>query len=447
MNERVIRSQARACVLVLASVAPALAHAQEAQIEGFVLREVVQDLQQPTALGVGNNGELYVGEAATGADRLVIVDPNTGLVTPIASGLDFPLAIAVPPASQTVYSAGIYVANGGLEGTAPTQIVRVDPANGTSTTFYTGEATEASCFAIAFDRDSRYNNEIFIVDSALPDSIVRLRPDGTVAGSYPSDPNLVSLAVGRSANALFGFNLLALVNATGGSTNAIIRRGLSGAPETIISGVDLGLPSRMDLPPSGTCFGEFAYVSDIGGKNLLRVTGNGASQTVETVVSNIGWLSEDTSGLIAFAVDGEALYFIEDGTGSLWELTVDAEGDVDDDGTPDACDDDDDDDGVPDAEDICPLFANPEQDPDVECEEVVAPEEDDTGNDDDDEDAGGRPGRGEDTSDDVRINEGCAQASGGASGAFAFLIALLAGLAPTRIRRYRSTESAARRAD
>jgi hypothetical protein len=402
---------------LLALLPSAVAHSQTVALEGFQVREVVSGLQEPTALGVGNSGEVYVGEAAAGVDRVVTIQPESGTTTPLATGIDTPLAIAVPPAARTVYTQGVYVADGGPGGTAPTSVVRVDPTTGTVAPFYTAQATEAGSFGLAFDRDGRYSNEIFLIDSALPDTIVRLRPDGTAAGSYVSDPNLVSIIVGRSANPLFGFNLLALVNSAGGDPNRVIRRSLSAAPEPVISTSDLGLPSRMDAPPAGTCFGDWLYLSDIGGKRLLRVNGNGASETLEVVLTDVAWLSAETSGLLAFSADGESLYVVQDADGTLVEVTVDAQGDFDEDGSPDACDDDDDDDGVADTDDNCPRFANPDQEPVEDCGDSSqgSTNDGDTGEESPDA-GGGRPGTGgradeEETTDAVRINEGCMTAN------------------------------------
>jgi hypothetical protein len=393
-------------------------HAQTVELEGFSVREVVSGLQEPTALGVGNSGEVFVGEAAAGVDRIVTIQPGSGTTTPLATGIDTPLAIAVPPASRTVFTPGVYVADGGPGGTAPTSVLRIDPATSVVTPFYTAQPTESGSYGLAFDRDGRYSNEIFLIDSALPDTIVRLRADGTAAGSYVSDPNLTSLIVGRSANPLFGFNLLALVNSAGGDPNRVIRRSLSQAPEPVISTSDLGLPARMDAPPAGTCFGDWLYISDIGGKRLLRVDGNGATETLEVVLTDVGWLSNDSSGLLAFADDGESLYIVQDADGTLLEVTIEAEGDFDEDGTPDACDPDDDDDGINDVDDNCPLFANPDQEPVEECgEPVEEPDEEDAGEEESDSGGGGgRPGTGgrdqeDESGDAVRINEGCTTAS------------------------------------
>jgi hypothetical protein len=400
-------------ILALITVLAAFdAHSQTVELEGFQVREVVSGLQEPTALGVGNAGEVYVGEAAVGADRVVTIQPGSGALTPLAVGIDTPLAIAVPPASRTVYTPGVYVADGGPGGTAATSVVRVDPTTGEVAPFYTGQTTESRAYGLAFDRDGRYSNEIFLIDSALPDTIVRLRPDGSAAGSYVSDPNLASLIVGRSANPLFGFNLLALVNSAGGDPNRVIRRSLSAAPEAVISTSDLGLPSRMDAPPAGTCFGDWLYLSDIGGKRLIRVNGNGATETLEVVLTDVAWLSNETSGLLAFSDDGESLFVVQDADGTLLEITIDAEGDRDGDGTPDACDDDDDDDGVADVDDNCPVVSNPDQEPVEECEDLGAGSGGDVDVEDARVDAGGRPGTGgrdndEQTDDAVRINEGC----------------------------------------
>ena len=421
-------------ILALIAVLPAFAaHAQTVELEGFQVREVVSGLQEPTALGVGNTGEVYVGEAAAGADRVVTIQPGSGTLTPLAAGIDTPLAIAVPPASRTVYTPGVYVADGGPGGTAATLVVRIDPTTGTIAPFYTAQSTESGAYGLAFDRDGRYSNEIFLIDSALPDTIVRLLPDGTAAGSYVSEPNLTSLIVGRSANPLFGFNLLALVNSAGGDPNRVVRRSLSAAPEAVISTSDLGLPSRMDAPPAGTCFGDWLYVSDIGGKRLIRVTGNGATETMEVVLTDVAWLSNETSGLLAFSDDGESLFVVQDANGTLLEVTIDAEGDFDDDGTPDACDDDDDDDGVADGDDNCPFFSNPDQEPVEECGESTEGPVDDADADAGDirNDTGGRPGTGgraddEETGDAVRINEGCMAASDARS---ATLLALWAAAA------------------
>ncbi len=85
-------------ILALIAILPAFAaHAQTVELEGFQVREVVSGLQEPTALGVGNTGEVYVGEAAAGADRVVTIQPGSGTLTPLAAGIDTPLAIAVPP--------------------------------------------------------------------------------------------------------------------------------------------------------------------------------------------------------------------------------------------------------------------------------------------------------------------------------------------------------------
>jgi len=404
-------------ILALTTVLAASdAHSQTVELEGFQVREVVSGLQEPTALGVGNAGEVYVGEAAAGADRVVTIQPGSGTLTPLAAGIDTPLAIAVPPASRTVYTPGVYVADGGPGGTAATSVVRVDPTTGAVVPFYTGQTTESGAYGLAFDRDGRYSNEIFLIDSALPDTIVRLRPDGVAAGSYVSDPNLASLIVGRSANPLFGFNLLALVNSAGGDPNRVIRRSLGAAPEAVISTSDLGLPSRMDAPPAGTCFGDWLYLSDVGGKRLIRVNGNGATETLEVVLTDVAWLSNETSGLLAFSDDGESLFVVQDADGTLLEVTIDAEGDLDGDGTPDACDDDDDDDGVADVDDNCPVVSNPDQEPVEECEDPGAGSGGDVDVEDARSDAGGRPGTGgrdndEQPDDTVRINEGCMAAN------------------------------------
>lgn len=426
-------------ILALIAFLPALpAHSQTVELQGFQVREVVSGLQEPTALGVGNTGEVYVGEAAAGADRVVTVQPGSGTVTLLAAGIDTPLAIAVPPASRTVYTPGVYVADGGPGGTAATQVVRIDPTTGAITPFYTAQSTESGAYGLAFDRDGRYSNEIFLVDSALPDTIVRLLPDGNPVGSYVSEPNLTSLIVGRSANPLFGFNLLALVNSAGGDPNRVIRRSLSAAPEAVISISDLGLPSRMDAPPAGTCFGDWLYLSDIGGKRLLRVTGNGATEVLEVVLTDMAWLSNETSGLLAFSEDGDSLFVVQDADGTLIEVTIDAEGDFDDDGTPDACDADDDDDGVPDVDDNCPFFENPDQEPVEDCGDPVDVADSDD-SDDSSRDAGGRPGTGgrgndEVPSDAVRINEGCVAANGTRS---ATVLALWAAAAFFIRRRFR----------
>jgi hypothetical protein len=406
-------------ILVCALLASTSVVAQEVELDGFRVTEVTAGLRGPTALGVGNEGEVYVGESDDALNRVVSVDAEAGTIVSVAIGIDTPLAIEVPPADRSLYSPSrIYVSDGGTDGTQGTRIVTIDTTTPgvAPTEFYNaGTTIESVALSIAFDADGRYSDDIFVVDSGLPDTIIRLAPDGTFRSSIPGAAgNLTDLAVTPSADSDLDQVLLVLYNARGGGENRLASYSATGAAVTLLDGEELGEPVRFSIAPEDSCFGDAVFIADLAGGQILKVTRDDGAQVVEPFVTGLAWGATSSSGLLRFSRDGETLFTVEDTTGRLLAITVDANLDIDGDDEPDACDDDDDDDGVPDDEDNCPLAANEDQDPDVDCDDLDGPADpDEDPNPDDEEnpdDGDGEPGAENSADEGIRVEEGCSSA-------------------------------------
>lgn len=376
-----------------------------------MIEALVPGLSIPTGIAVGPDGRVYVAE--NGRQRVVAFDPSAPLPTVVATEFTTPTALAWPPATAETYLPGLYVVDAGEGGTGPLRIVRVDVGAGTVAPFFDDVAAQfGTGLSLALPYDNRYGWEVLVAQGTSPDSIVRVPTAGGSAalGTYPTIDELRAIAVGRGG--AFDYALYELRAATPTAQSALVRRPPNGLPsETVVQGPQLGSPGFVDFAPPDSCFGSYAYVTDLAGDRLLRVAVDGA---VEEVVTGIGLLDTPQSGVLAFDPDGSALYLVADQESTVYRVRPGAGGDADGDGTADACDVDRDGDGVDNAADNCPDLSNPDQaDSDEDGVGDACPfgdEADDGGErpvrpgDDDAGDAGDAASE----EDALRINEGCA---------------------------------------
>lgn len=381
----------------------------------FVIEEVLTGLSEPTAAAFGPDGTLYVAE--DGQDRISRVDLATNSFEPWVTGIQTPTAMVFSPPTRPVYTGGLYVVdgNGTAEGVFSVRIVDVGAR--TATAFFNStDPGEATGVSIAFDADGRYGNEIFVAESLGPDSIVRLRPDASRPGMWPSGENLAALAVGRGG--AFGFSLYELRGNTVDSTAAIYRRPDGAGSEVVAQGLSLGNPTRMAMSPPGGCFGDFIYVTDTEENRIKRVTADGV---IESVVTDLSLRDTLWGSWLVFSPAGDQLYIVatgDDGAGRLYRLRPSDTTDVDANDVFDVCDVDTDGDGVVDAADNCVGIENPDQADDDEDGVGDACETDEPGSGDGsgdgESDAGGRGGARGDTGPggpEITVNEGCAARS------------------------------------
>jgi len=441
MTPRTLRILAASAVFGAAT--PALA--QTVEIDGFAITPVSTALTQPSAVAAGNDGLVYVAE--DGLDRIVAINPSDGIIQSWAEGITTPLAMSFPPAGSAVFSPGLYVIDGGGDPLGPLSVVRIDEVSRTPAPFYTAaDAQESTGVAVAFDRDGRYLNEVFVAESAAPDGIVRLSSTGTRSGAYTTGEDLADIVVAPGGE--FGQNLYEL-RADSGTGAVLARRPGPGVPpETVAQGAELGSPSNFAVSAGG-CLGDFAWVTDVAGGRILRVSPTGI---IETAVSGLTFSAGLSGGDLAVSNDSSALFVVDNLGGRLLQLTTSGGADADSDGVPDDCDGDDDNDGIPDEGDNCPTVSNADQlDADRNgigdaCEGGAGADAGGGGGVDAGTDAGasgdaGRGGgRGGDAGagggtevEEIKINEGCAAAGGGPVGAGGLLVAL--GLVAVRRRR------------
>jgi hypothetical protein len=403
-----MRSATAASFVTALTLLPSALFAQITVTPDFVVEQVLTGLSEPTAAAFGPDGTLYIAE--DGHDRIVRVDLEAGTYEPWVTGIPTPLAMAFAPPTRPVYTGGLYVVDGNGTAEGIFRVVIADVGARTFAPFYAStDPGEGAGFSIAFDADGRYGNEIFVVDSSGPDSIVRLRADGIRSGAWLAGENLAALGSGRGGD--FGFSLYELRGNTLETTGGLYRRALGASAEPVVQGLALGNPSRMAMAPPGGCFGEFIYLTDISSNRLNRVSLGG---TIEPVVTDLSLRDTLWGSWLTFAPAGDALYIVatgDDGAGRLLRLRPTDTTDADLDGVVDVCDVDGDGDGVADADDNCIGIDNPDQADDDADGVGDACETEDPGSGDGsgEADAGGRGGRGDtggESGPEIRINEG-----------------------------------------
>jgi len=333
--------------LCLLALSPSLAGADELLLEGFAV-STISELSEPTAIAVTEEGTLVIYEA--GAERLVFMPPDGQAPTGI-NVTGRVLSMATAPTGG-VFDEGLHVAS--ASGEAGVVSIGVLPADASAveTRFSSAADNEAEPLALAFDTDGSYGDELFVVDSVDPDSVVRLSPEMRRTGAWPTRLGLTAVATAWPGG--FENDLYELYTAAGDLPSAVVHRLATGASEALLESSALGEPVAMIFTPPTSCFGDQAYILERRNGVLLRLD---RELNLETVMRDV---PVGADSRLAAAPDGSALYLSVPTRGEV--IALEPEGrDLDGDGAADWCDDDDDGDGVNDDEDNCAELPNPGQ--------------------------------------------------------------------------------------
>jgi hypothetical protein len=333
----------------------ASASAQTSALEGFMVDTIAEGLAQPVGITVLRDGRIVVGEA--GADRIVVVDADLRVATPLAAGVPAGVAFLEITSDTTAVPRGLYVVDRGDSLDGSVRLLGVDEGSGVVAPFFeTTVDGEKSAVAIVFDDSGRYGSDILIAESLQPDTLVRVNGEGRRQGAFPVTGDISSMALGSSGS--FAGDLYEL-HAAADQPSALVRRLPSGATETVVRSTSFGTLTALALGPDGTCFGDYAYMVDAAGSRIVRID---AFSNLDVVVTGLQLTDARASGRLAFARNGSALLWTEDATGRVLRLSPESDGDADLDLIPNRCELDDDADLVDDIDDNCPQLANPLQD-------------------------------------------------------------------------------------
>ncbi len=291
-------SVAFAATALVLLVVPSGAAAQDVVLPGFRAELIADALSAPADVVVDRGGAVFVSER--GADRITQVWPVSEPV-PLVEGIAGPSALAIPPVR---FAAGIYVTSMGADGVGAVSVHRVDRETGeVGEAFASIANNEAGALDIVFDRAGDYDDEVFVVDTVSPDSVVRLGRDLRRLGAYPTRDDLVALAMGQGGD--FGNDLYEAYRGVDGTESALVHRLPSGATEVLVEGEALGTPSAIDFAPPTSCFGDSVYVLDAATDTLVRLD---VALNLDVVAAELGIDDDAGSAGLAFDQEGRYLY-------------------------------------------------------------------------------------------------------------------------------------------